>query len=116
MKFIYESLIAMANIRLTRVLMRITIRTSSRRRLFMQLTYNERAVRRPVNLTANSELIDRVRSEKGNLSALFEQSMVTFLAERELLRWKEENQMSFNSYNQMIEARGTLSDDIGPGL
>ncbi len=82
----------------------------------MQLAYNLQAPRRPVNLTANSDLIDRVRSEKGNLSALFEQSMITFLAERELMRWKEESQASFNSYNQMIEARGTLSEDIGLGL
>ena len=82
----------------------------------MQLAYNVQAARRPVNLTANSDLIDRVRSEKGNLSALLEQSMVTFLAERELIRWKEESQASFDSYNRMIEARGTLSEDIGPGL
>jgi len=82
----------------------------------MQLAYNVQAVRRPVNLTANSDLIERVRSEKGNLSALFEQSMITFLAERELMRWKEDSQSSFNSYNQMIEARGTLSEDIGLGL
>ncbi len=82
----------------------------------MQPTYNVKAARRPVNLTANSDLIDRVRSEKGNLSALLEQSMVTFLAECELMRWKEENQASFSSYNRMIEERGTLSDDIGAGL
>ena len=66
--------------------------------------------------TGFSDLIDRVRSEKGNLSARFEQSMITFLAERELMRWKEESQSSFSSYNRMIEERGTLSDDIGPGL
>jgi len=82
----------------------------------MQLAYNVQASRRPVNLTANSELIDRVRSEKGNLSALFEQAMITFLAERELLRWKEESQTSFSSYNRMIEERGTVSYDIGLGL
>ena len=82
----------------------------------MPLAYNVQAARRPVNLTANSDLIDRVRSEKGNLSALFEQSMITFLAERELMRWKKENQTSFSSYNSMIEERGTLSEDIGLGL
>lgn len=79
----------------------------------MQLAYNVKATRRPVNLTANSDLVARVRSEKGNLSALFEQSMLTFLAERELIRWKEENQVSFVSYNSMIEERGLLSEDIG---
>ena len=82
----------------------------------MQHTYNVHAARRPVNLTANSDLIERVRNENGNLSALLEQSMITFLAERELMRWKQESQVSFHSYNQMIEQRGLLSDDIGPGL
>ena len=69
-----------------------------------------------MNLTANSDLINKVRSEKGNLSALFEQSMLAFLAERELMRWKDENQASFDSYNRMIEERGPLSEDIGLSL
>ncbi len=79
----------------------------------MQLDYNIYAARKPVNLTANSDLVNRVRSEKGNLSALFEQSMIAFLAERQLKNWKEENKASFDSYNRMIESRGPLSDDIG---
>lgn len=79
----------------------------------MQLDYNENAARRPVNLTANSDLINRVRNEKGNLSGLLEASMITFLAERQLMRWKEDNKASFESYNRMIEERGPLSEDIG---
>jgi antitoxin CcdA len=79
----------------------------------MQLSYNTHAPRRAVNLTANSELVNRVRSEKGNLSSLFEQSMIAFLAERELFRWKEENKAAFDSYNKMIESRGSVSEDIG---
>lgn len=82
----------------------------------MQLAYNEKAARRHVNLTANSDLVNKVRSEKGNLSALFEQAMLAFLAERELMRWKDENQASFDSYNRMIDERGPLSEDIGLSL
>ena len=82
----------------------------------MQPDYNTNAPRRHVNLTANSDLINRVRSEKGNLSALLEQSMKTFLAERELVRWQEANRASFDSYNRMIEERGPLSEDIGLSL
>jgi post-segregation antitoxin (ccd killing protein) len=82
----------------------------------MQPAYNTHAPRRHVNLTANSELVDRVRSEKGNLSAMLEQSMIAFLAERELIRWKEENKTAFESYNRMIEERGTLAEDIGMQL
>ena len=79
----------------------------------MQLNYNTNAPRKHVNLTANSELVNLVKEEKGNLSALFEKSMVAFLAERELMRWKEENKTAFESYNRMIEERGLLSEDIG---
>lgn len=82
----------------------------------MQLDFNSNAPRRHVNLTANEELVRRVRDEKGNLSALFEQSMITFLAERELLRWQAANKVAFDSYNRMIEERGPLSEDIGLAL
>lgn len=82
----------------------------------MKLTYNSRAPKKHVNLTANAELVDLVRQEKGNLSAIFERSMIDFIASRELERWKEENKASFDSYNRMIEERGTLADDIGQQL
>jgi antitoxin CcdA len=79
----------------------------------MHIFYDTSAPRRPVNLTANSDLVKRVRHENGNLSQLFEQTMITFLTERELFRWKEENKVAFESYNKMIDERGAVSDDIG---
>ncbi len=82
----------------------------------MQLNYNIYAPKKHVNLTANTELIDLVRKEKGNLSALFEQSMIEFITKRDLERWKEDSKASFDSYNRMIEERGTIADDIGPQL
>ena len=82
----------------------------------MQFSYNLHSPRRHANLTANSDLINLVRKEKGNLSAILVQSMITFFTERELMRWKEKNRASFESYNRMIEERGTLSDDIGQML
>lgn len=79
----------------------------------MQLNYNTNAPKRPVNLTANCELVNMVRNEKGNLSKLFEESMIAFLSERELARWKEENEEAFDSYNRMIAERGSVSEEIG---
>jgi len=82
----------------------------------MQLSYKTDAPRKHVNLTANTELVDLVRKEKGNLSAIFEQSMIEFITKRDLERWKEESKASFESYNRMIEERGILADDIGQQL
>ncbi len=79
----------------------------------MQFSYDNQAPRRAVNLTANSDLISRVRAERGNLSQLLEQTMINYLAERALIRWKEQNSAAFDSYNAMIAERGTLSEDIG---
>lgn len=69
--------------------------------------------RQSVNLTADSDLVQRVRSEKGNLSALLDESMRMFLAKKDLERWKEESRQSFESYNQMIEKHGVFSEDMG---
>jgi antitoxin CcdA len=79
----------------------------------MQLTYNTDAPKRPINLTANSDLIHMVRSVKGNLSKIFEESMIAFLSDRELSSWKEQNKEAFESYNRMIAERGSVSEDIG---
>ncbi|MHB8121684.1 MAG: type II toxin-antitoxin system CcdA family antitoxin [Desulfuromonadaceae bacterium] len=79
----------------------------------MHVNYNTNAPKRPVNLTANSDLVNLVRGEKGNLSKLFEQSMISFLAEQELAHWKEENKAAFDSYNSMIAERGSVSEEIG---
>lgn len=79
----------------------------------MLQTSNKIAKRQSVNLTADSDLVQRVRSEKGNLSALLEEAMRTYLAKKELERWKEECRPSFESYNQMIEKHGVFSEDMG---
>ena len=79
----------------------------------MQSARAKSAVRKPVNVTADADLVRRVRQEKGNLSALLEESMVAFLEKKELERWRNENQQSFESYNKMIEKDGLFSDDMG---
>ena len=77
----------------------------------MRASHDKNAQRKPVNVTANIELVKRVRDEKGNLSALLEESMLAFLKKKELERWKNESRQSFESYDRMIEEHGVLSDD-----
>jgi post-segregation antitoxin (ccd killing protein) len=66
-----------------------------------------------VNLTANGELVERVRAENGCLSTLLEDSMRQFLRQKELERWREENRQAFESYNEMIGKHGLFSEDMG---
>jgi post-segregation antitoxin (ccd killing protein) len=74
---------------------------------------SNKARRNRFNLTADTELVERVRAENGCLSTLLEGSMRSFLKQKELERWREENRQSFESYNAMIERGGLLSEDIG---
>ena len=75
----------------------------------MQHATDKNALRKSVNVTANVDLVRRVRQEKGNLSALLEESMVSFLEKKESERWKKENRLAFESYNEMIENHGLFS-------
>jgi antitoxin CcdA len=93
--------------------MRVIIRIIDSWEVVMQPAHNKKVLRKPVNVTADIDLVRRVRDEKGNLSALLEESMVAFLEKKELERWKEENRESFESYNLMVEKHGLLSDEIG---
>ena len=79
----------------------------------MRQAHEKTSRRQPVNLTADRVLVQRVKEEKGNLSALLDDAMRDFLAKKELLRWRDENRQSFESYNQMIEKQGLFSDDMG---
>ena len=79
----------------------------------MQLAYNQHAPRQTVNITVNSDLLRMMRQEKCNLSGFVDHSMETFLVQRELERWREENRASFESYNRMIAEHGPLSDEMG---
>lgn len=79
----------------------------------MQLVYNHNAHRQTVNLTVNSDLLSRMRQEKCNLSAFVDKAMEAYLTEQELLRWREANRDSFESYNQMVAEHGLVSDELG---
>lgn len=79
----------------------------------MRQAHEKISRRLPVNLTADRVLVQRVKEEKGNLSALLDEAMREFLAKKELERWRDENRLSFESYNQMIEKQGLFSDDMG---
>lgn len=79
----------------------------------MQLAYNHNARRQTVNLSVNSDLLSRMRQEKCNLSAFVDKAMEAYLTGQELLRWREANKASFESYNQMVAEHGLVSDELG---
>lgn len=74
--------------------------------------YDVSAGKRPVNLTINSDLIEKAREAGLNLSALAEEAMVAALTRMERARWKEEIHRACMAHDAYLAEYGSLSDAI----
>jgi post-segregation antitoxin (ccd killing protein) len=50
---------------------------------------------------------------RSEIAAAVHESAMVKMQKKELERWRQQNQKSFESYNQMIEKHGLFSDDMG---
>jgi antitoxin CcdA len=78
----------------------------------MQATYDERAPRRPANLTINSDLLRCARTLKINLSATLEKALVDEVRKRQREQWLEKNKAAIAAYNAEVASHGAFSDGI----
>jgi len=74
--------------------------------------YDTQALRRPINLTANADLLAKARALNINLSAIFEQALAEALRIEQRRRWLAENQAAIEAYNAQVEERGVFSDGL----
>ena len=77
----------------------------------MQQPINLQAPKKPTNVSINSDLLLKAKSLKINLSATLEAALIEIVNEKQRELWREENQQTIASYNQMVEEHGTFSDD-----
>nr|WP_324257985.1 type II toxin-antitoxin system CcdA family antitoxin [Cellvibrio fontiphilus] len=78
----------------------------------MSQTYNTQAPKKPVNVSINSDLLERARGLNINLSATFEQALAEQLRNEQRAQWLRENAEAIKTYNQYIESNGSFSDSI----
>ena len=78
----------------------------------MNSAFNTQALKKPTNVSINSDLLIKAKILKINLSATFEAALIqrVIVAQREL--WKKENKPAILAYNQLVEMHGTFSDDL----
>ncbi|MCK5897467.1 MAG: type II toxin-antitoxin system CcdA family antitoxin [Methylococcales bacterium] len=78
----------------------------------MNSAFNTQALKKPTNVSINSDLLIKAKTLKINLSATFEAALIqrVIVAQREL--WKKENKPAILAYNQLVEMHGTFSDDL----
>jgi antitoxin CcdA len=74
-----------------------------------QNAYNPEASKKPVNLTANSDLLRIAKSEGLNLSQVFEEALAEKVRKHLEEQWLAENQEAITHYNARIEKDGVFA-------
>lgn len=78
----------------------------------MTMLYNSDAPKKPTNLTVNSDLLEKAKEMKINISAILETALIEKLKETKQSEWLEENKSAIDNYNEHIQKIGLFSDEI----
>jgi antitoxin CcdA len=69
-------------------------------------------LKKPTNVSINSELLLKAKQLKINLSATLETALIEIVNTKQREAWKCENETAIKAYNQMIENEGVFSDEL----
>ncbi len=79
--------------------------------MYMSAAYDENAIKKATNVTINSDLLQKAKAYKINLSQNFEAYLAEVVKKREEQQWLEENKSAIEAYNTRIEKEGLFSDE-----
>lgn len=74
--------------------------------------YDTPAPKKATNLSVNSELLDKAKGMKINLSTTLERALVEKVRAKQQAQWRRENAKAIQAYNQFVEKHGTFSDSV----
>ena len=77
----------------------------------MQNLYDIHAPKKATNLSLNSDLLQKARDLRVNLSATLEQALKDKLKSVEEESWKKENKAAIAAYNEFIAENGCIGDE-----
>ena len=77
----------------------------------MSAIYDETAIKKATNVTINSDLLQKAKSYKINISKNFEAYLAEVVRKREEEQWLEENKSAIDAVNRRIEKEGLFSDE-----
>jgi len=77
----------------------------------MSAIYDETAMKKATNVTINSDLLQKAKSYKINISKNFEAYLAEVVRKREEQLWLEENKYAIDAFNERVEKEGLFSDE-----
>lgn len=78
----------------------------------MSFPYDINAPKKATNISINSDLIQKAKSYKINLSKTLESELDRLIRNRAEEEWLEETQEAVEEYNRHIAARGAFGDRL----
>ena len=78
----------------------------------METLFDTRAPKKPTNLSLNSDLLEKSRKLKINLSATLEEALTQKLAATEARKWAKKNKNAIKAYNEFVEIHGCFGDEF----
>ena len=78
----------------------------------MSSLYNEKAPKRPTNLTINADLLIQAKSMKINISSILESALADALKQKKREKWFQENAEAITEYNNQVAQCGLFSDEM----
>jgi len=78
----------------------------------MLVLYNLNAPKKPTNLTINSDLLNKAKELKINISSVLEHALAERVTQSERDTWLRKNADSISSYNEQVNKFGLFSDGI----
>jgi len=70
------------------------------------------ALKKPTNVSVNSDLLAKARARKIYLSATLGSAQIDIVATRQRELWLEENRTAIEAYNRIVEENGLATDDL----
>lgn len=80
--------------------------------VYMTAIYNKEAKKKATNISINSELLEKAKKYKINISANVEKTLEELIKQEEIKNWEKENKDAIENYNQRISQNGVFSDGL----
>ena len=78
----------------------------------MTAIYDKTAKKKATNVSVNSDLLEKAKYYKINISSSIEKILEELVKEKESQKWEEENKEAISDYNKRVSQNGLFSDGL----
>ena len=78
----------------------------------MQQLYDSSALKNPINVSINSDLIKKAKAMDINMSNALEQKLIELIKQKLASDWLESNKSAIADYNRHLEQIGGFSEGL----